>query len=113
MTKQSNITLLVDLCNSLYYNKALTENEMKNYIELEHIATKIPHVEPLNYKECQLFMEGSDASLSIAYDSIASRMDLKMGIDEGGVFEDYLGNHYFTNNVFIDGTVFGGFVNIS
>ena len=75
----------------------------KNYIELEHIATSIPHVEPLNGKECQLFMEGSQASLSMAHDSIAHRMDIKVGLDEGGVFEDYLGNHYFTEAIYIEG----------
>ena len=75
----------------------------KNYIELEHIATRIPHVEPLNGKECQLFMEGSPASLSMAYDSIADRMECKVGLDEDGVFEDYLVNHYFTEAIYIEG----------
>ena len=75
----------------------------KNYIELEHIATTIPHVEPLNAKECQLFMEGSPASLKMAYDSIADRMDVKVGLDEDGVYEDYLGNHYFTEAVYVEG----------
>lgn len=98
---------IVDLCNQLYYNKALLKDKnmakYKNYIELEHIATRIPHVEPLNGKECQLFMEGSQASLSMAYDSIADRMECKVGVDEDGVYEDYLGNHYFTEAIYIEG----------
>jgi len=48
-------------------------------------------------------MEGSPASLSMAYDSIADRMECKVGLDEDGVFEDYLGNHYFTEAIYIEG----------
>jgi hypothetical protein len=48
-------------------------------------------------------MEGSPASLKMAYDSIADRMDVKVGLDEDGVYEDYLGNHYFTEAVYVEG----------
>jgi len=103
---REHVQRVVDLCNQLYYNNPLKEKPMskyKNYIALEHIATTIPHVEPLNAKECQLFMEGSSDSLKMAYDSIADRMECKVGLDEDGVYEDYLGNHYFTEAVYIEG----------
>ncbi len=92
---------LLDLTYDLHYNNKVMK--YKSYIELEHIATSIPHTEPLNTKECQLFLEGSDASHQLAFDSIADRMDLKVGMDESGVYEDHLGNHYFTEKIVVDG----------
>ena len=50
-----------------------------------------------------MFLEGSDASHELAFDSIADRMDLKVGMDESGVYEDHLGNHYFTEKIVVDG----------
>ena len=28
---------------------------------------------------------------------------VRLGLDEDGVFEDYLGNHYFTEAIYIEG----------
>jgi len=76
----------------------------KHYIELEHIATTIPHIEPLNGKECQLLINGSVAANEMAFDSIAERMGCNVDVDEdGSVTKDHLGNHYFVDKIVVDG----------
>lgn len=75
----------------------------KSYIELEHIATTIPHKEPLNTKECQLLLTDVNVCTEMAFDSIADRLGIKWGVDEDGAYEDHLGNHYFIDRIVIDG----------
>ena len=82
----------------------ITTMKYKNYIELEHIATKQPHIEPLNSKECQLLLVDTNVCSEMAFDSIADRMGIKWSEDEDGVYEDHLGNHYFVDRIVINET---------
>ena len=76
----------------------------QHYIELEHIATTIIHTEALNGKECQLLLNGSKDAAELAFDSIAERMGCNIDVDEDGlVTRDHLGNHYFIDQIVIDG----------
>ena len=81
----------------------ITTMNYKSYIELEHIATKQQHTEPLNSKECQLLLIDTNVCSEMAFDSIADRMGIKWSEDEDCVFEDHLGNHYFIDRIVIDG----------
>ena len=77
--------------------------ELKNYVELEHIATGYPVVIALNSKECQLLShyyniredelisyEDFKSYESEAYESLEKRMQLNGDLQEDeGLFENY------------------------
>ena len=77
--------------------------ELKNYVELEHIATGYPVTIALNSKECQLLShyyniredelisyEDFKSYESEAYESLEKRMQLNGDLQEDeGLFENY------------------------
>tara|TARA_B100001057_G_scaffold451797_1_gene495193 strand:+ start:44 stop:274 length:231 start_codon:yes stop_codon:yes gene_type:complete len=72
--------------------------ELKNYIQLEHIATSYPVTIALNSKECQLFASSDTKCYDLACQSVENRMQLNGDIQEN---ESLLEN-YFIENIRIE-----------